>query len=106
MEVTWMVTINIISMKAIYKNQVIAESDNTVVIEGNYYFPPNSVKQEFLVKSDTHTNCPWKGEASYYDVVVDGKVLDDAAWYYPNPRPLAEEIRGYVAFWNGVEVTE
>ena len=93
-------------MKAIYKNQVIAESDNTVVIEGNYYFPPNSVKQEFLVKSDTHTNCPWKGEASYYDVVVDGKVLDDAAWYYPNPRPLAEEIRGYVAFWNGVEVTE
>lgn len=93
-------------MKAIYKNQVIAESDNTVVIEGNYYFPPNSVKQDFLVKSDTHTNCPWKGEASYYDVVVDGKVLDDAAWYYPNPRPLAEEIRGYVAFWNGVEVTE
>lgn len=93
-------------MKAIYKNQVIAESDNTVVIEGNNYFPPNSVKQEFLVKSDTHTNCPWKGEASYYDVVVDGKVLNDAAWYYPNPRPLAEEIRGYIAFWNGVEVTQ
>ena len=93
-------------MKAIYKNQVIAESDNTVVIEGNNYFPPNSVKQEFLVRSDTHTNCPWKGEASYYDVVVDGKVLNDAAWYYPNPRPLAEEIKGYIAFWNGVEVTE
>jgi uncharacterized protein (DUF427 family) len=93
-------------MKAIYNNQVIAKSNNTIVIEGNHYFPPDSVKKEFLTASDTHTTCPWKGEASYYNVVVNGDKVDDAAWYYPNPRPLAEEIKGYIAFWNGVEVTE
>jgi len=93
-------------MKAIYNNQVIAESDNTVIIEGNHYFPPDSVKKEFLAASDTHTICPWKGEASYYHVVVNGNKADDAAWYYPNPRPLAEEIKGYIAFWNNVKVTE
>ena len=93
-------------MKAIYNNQVIAESNNTVVIEGNHYFPPDSVKKEFLTASNTHTTCPWKGVASYCNVVVDGDKVSDAVWYYPNPRPLAEEIKGYVAFWNGVEVTE
>lgn len=93
-------------MKAIYNNQVIAESDKTVVIEGNHYFPPDSVKKDFLTASDTHTTCPWKGEASYYHVVVNGDKANDAAWYYPDPRPLAEEIKGYIAFWNGVEVTE
>jgi uncharacterized protein (DUF427 family) len=93
-------------MKAIYNNQVIAKSNNTIVIEGNHYFPPDSVKKEFLTASDTHTTCPWKGEASYYNVVVNGDKVDDAAWYYPNPRPLAEGIKGYIAFWKGVEVTE
>lgn len=93
-------------MRAIYNNQVIAESDNTIVIEGNHYFPPNSVKKEFLTESNTNTTCPWKGVASYYNVVVNGEKASDAAWYYPHPRTLAEGIKGYIAFWHGVEVTE
>jgi len=93
-------------MRAIYNNQVIAESDNTVIVEGNHYFPPDSVKQEFLTVSDTHTTCPWKGVASYYNVVVNGGKAADAAWYYPNPKTLAEGIKGYIAFWNGVKVIE
>lgn len=93
-------------MRAIYNEQVIAESDNTVVVEGNHYFPPDSVKREFLTESGTHTTCPWKGVASYYNVVVNGDKLEDAAWYYPDPRTLAEGIKGYIAFWRGVEVTE
>ena len=93
-------------MKAIYNDQVIAESDNTVNIEGNHYFPPDSVKKEFLTTSNTHTTCPWKGVASYYNVVVNGKKAADAAWYYPNPKTLAEGIKGYIAFWHGVEVTD
>jgi len=93
-------------MRAIYNNQVIAESDMTVVIEGNHYFPANSVKKKFLIESDTYTTCPWKGKASYYHVVVNGEKLEDAAWYYPFPRNLAEKIKGHIAFWNGVEVTE
>lgn len=92
-------------MRAIYNDQVIAESDNTVVIDGNHYFPPDSVKKEFLVTSNTHTTCPWKGVASYYHVVVNGKKSEDAAWYYPDPKTLAEGIRGYVAFWHEVKVT-
>lgn len=92
-------------MRAIYNNQVIAESDDTVVVEGNHYFPPYSVKKEFLTPSDTHTTCPWKGVASYYNVIVNGAKAEDAAWYYPNPKPLAEFIGGYIAFWHGVEVT-
>lgn len=92
-------------MRAIYNNQVIAESDNTVVVEGNHYFPPDSVKKEFLTESHTHTTCPWKGVAYYYNVVVHGDEAEDAAWYYPNPRSLAEGIKGYIAFWRGVEVT-
>jgi len=93
-------------MKAIYNDQVIAESDNTVVVEGNHYFPPDSVKKEFLTISNTHTACPWKGVASYYHVVVNGKKAEDAAWYYPNPKTLAESIKGYVAFWHSVKVTD
>ena len=93
-------------MKAIYNEQVIAESDNTVVIEGNHYFPRNSVKENFLVMSDTHTTCPWKGVAYYYHVVVNGEKAEDAAWYYPHPKTLAESIKDYIAFWHGVEVME
>lgn len=91
-------------MKAIYNNQVIAESDNTVVVEGNHYFPIDSVKQELLTPSNTQTTCAWKGVASYSNVVVNGETITDAAWYYPNPSPLAEGIKGHVAFWRGVEV--
>jgi len=93
-------------MKAIYSGQIIAESDTTVVVEGNHYFPADAVKQEFLSNSDTSTHCPWKGDASYYNVEVDGHVNKDAAWYYPEPMPAAEEIRDRVAFWRGVEVSE
>lgn len=93
-------------MRAIYNNQIIAESVHTSVVEGNHYFPPDSVRKEFLTESGTHTTCPWKGVASYYHVVVNGEKADDAAWCYPDPRPLAEGIKGYIAFWNGVKVTE
>lgn len=91
-------------MKALWNGQVIAESDETVVVEGNHYFPPASVSGEFLAASDTTTTCHWKGEASYYDVVVDGKVNADAAWYYAAPFEAASNITGYVAFWRGVTV--
>lgn len=91
-------------MKAIYNDQVIAESDSTVVVEGNHYFPADSVKKEFLINSDTHTTCVWKGVASYYNVVVNGQTASDGAWYYPNPSPLADGIKGHIAFWNGVKV--
>jgi uncharacterized protein (DUF427 family) len=84
---------------------VIADSDDTVVVEGNHYFPLDSVEKTFLRDSDKHTHCPWKGQASYYDVVVDGKVNEAAAWYYANPKPAAKEITGRVAFWRGVQVT-
>lgn len=91
-------------MRAIYKDQVIAESENTVIVEGNHYFPRASVKTEFLSASDTHTTCPWKGVASYYHVIVNGEESSDAAWYYPDPKAAAKEIKGYIAFWHGVEV--
>lgn len=90
--------------KAIWNGAVIAESDETVVVEGNHYFPPESVKSEYLAGSETHTRCPWKGMASYYDVVVDGQVNSDAAWYYPTPSDAASEIKNHVAFWRGVQV--
>jgi len=90
--------------KAIWNGKVIAESDQTKVIEGNHYFPPDSVHQEYLKETDYHTTCPWKGKASYYNVVVDGDVNRNAAWYYPEPKKAASEIKGYVAFWNGVKV--
>lgn len=94
-------------MKAIWNNKVIAESDDTIEIEGNQYFPPESVNMEYITKSDNHTACPWKGLASYYNVEVDGEVNENAAWYYPEPKTEpAYKIKNYVAFWNGVEVTE
>jgi len=93
-------------MKAIWNDRVLAESDETIVVEGNHYFPPDSIKKEFFKESVQHTTCPWKGEASYHNVEVDGEVNENAAWYYPEPKEAAENIKGYVAFWNGVEVEE
>jgi uncharacterized protein (DUF427 family) len=93
-------------MKAIWNGRVIAESDKTLHIEGNQYFPEDSVNNEFLKDSRTHTFCYWKGTASYYNLVVDGKENQDAAWYYPDPSYAAQRIKGYIAFWKGVEVVE
>lgn len=90
--------------RAIWNGEVIAESDATIVVEGNHYFPPESVKREFLRESATHTVCNWKGVASYYDIVVNGAVNRDAAWYYPEPKEAARRIAGYIAFWRGVRV--
>ncbi len=92
-------------MKAIWNAQIIAESDNTIAIEGNHYFPPESINKDFFKESTMHTNCPWKGLASYYHIEVDGKTNNDAAWHYPEPKEAAKEIRGHVAFWKGVNVT-
>lgn len=91
-------------MKATWKGEVIAESDDTVVVEGNQYFPAESIKREHFRESETHTVCPWKGTASYYDVVVGGEVNKDAAWFYPEPKDAAKEIKDRVAFWRGVKV--
>ncbi|MFQ6022568.1 MAG: DUF427 domain-containing protein [Acidiferrobacterales bacterium] len=91
-------------MKAIWNNATLAESDSTIVVEGNHYFPLDSIAKEFFEKSDKHTTCGWKGVASYYHVIVDGKRNNDAAWYYPEPKDAAKEIEDYVAFWGGVEV--
>jgi len=91
-------------MKATWNNTILAESDDTVIVEGNHYFPPQSIKKEYFQGSATHTTCPWKGEASYYNVVVDGQINKDAAWYYPDPKPAAAEIKDHVAFWRGVKV--
>ena len=90
--------------KAIWNGAVIAESDDTVVVEGNHYFPPESVNTEFLEESSTHTVCPWKGVASYYDIEVDGETNPGGAWYYPEPSAAAAEIKDHVAFWRGVEI--
>lgn len=92
--------------KAIWNGEVIAESDDTIVVEGNHYFPADSVRPEFLVESDKHTVCPWKGTASYYTVEIDGKRNEDAAWYYPEPKSAARQIRGRVAFYRGVKVVD
>jgi uncharacterized protein (DUF427 family) len=91
-------------MKATWHGATIAESDQTIVVEGNHYFPPDSIKRSLFAPSATHTTCGWKGEASYYDVVVDGAVNKDAAWFYPDPKPAAANIKNYVAFWKGVDV--
>jgi uncharacterized protein (DUF427 family) len=90
--------------RATWNGKVIAESDRFEIVEGNVYFPPGAVKQEFFQPSATHTTCHWKGVASYYDLVVDGKVNKDAAWYYPEPLDAARNITGHVAFWRGVAV--
>ena len=90
---------------ATWNGATIAESDKTVVVvEGNHYFPPGSVRKEFLQASSTTSRCPWKGTARYYSLVVDGKTNEDAAWYYPEPSMAAANIKDYVAFWNGVDV--
>jgi uncharacterized protein (DUF427 family) len=91
-------------MKAIWKDAVLAESDDTVVVEGNHYFPATTLVRDHFRPSDTHTTCPWKGVASYYDVVVDGEVNKDAAWYYPTPSAEAASVSDRVAFWRGVKV--
>jgi uncharacterized protein (DUF427 family) len=88
-----------------WNGEVIAESDQTEIVEGNHYFPIESVRKEFLRESDTHTICPWKGEASYYTLAVNGAENADAAWYYPDPKPRAVSVKDRVAFWNGVEIT-
>ncbi|ALJ00997.1 DUF427 domain-containing protein [Rufibacter tibetensis] len=93
-------------MKAIWNNQVIAESNDTVVVEGNQYFPLEAVKKDFLQPSDTHTTCPWKGLASYYTLQVNGERNKDAAWYYPEPKDAVKQIKNRVAFWKGVEVIQ
>ena len=92
-------------MKAVWNGAILAQSENTVVIEGNHYFPPESINKDYLKQSDTRTTCPWKGQASYYDIQVDGELNQDAAWYYPQPSELAKGIKDHVAFWHGVEVT-
>lgn len=91
-------------MQAIWNGAVLADSDDTIMIEGNYYFPRESLNDEYFTATDTHTICSWKGEASYFSVTVDGQVNADAAWTYPEPLPAADQIKGYVAFWRGVEV--
>jgi len=90
--------------RAIWNDAAIAESDACETVEGNKYFPPDAVKREYLRPSETHTQCGWKGTASYYDLVVNGQVNKDAAWYYPDPKPEAANIKGYIAFWHGVKV--
>jgi uncharacterized protein (DUF427 family) len=90
--------------KAVWNGAVLAESERCQVVEGNQYFPPDAVKREYLRSSASHTVCAWKGTASYYDVVVDGRVNADAAWYYPEPKAAAASIAGWVAFWHGVTV--
>lgn len=93
-------------MKAIWNGAIIAQSDATEVVEGNHYFPLGAVKQEYLKESDHHTTCPWKGEASYYHLEVDGATNENAAWYYPDPKDAAQQIKDHVAFWKGVEVVQ
>jgi uncharacterized protein (DUF427 family) len=90
--------------RATWNGAVLAESDRCEIVEGNHYFPPDAVRREHLRPSATHTVCSWKGTASYYDVVVDGQTNADAAWYYPDPKPAARNVAGWVAFWRGVRV--
>jgi uncharacterized protein (DUF427 family) len=92
-------------MKAVWNGAVVAQSDATVVVEGNHYFPRESIVAEYFKPSDTHTTCPWKGVASYFSLEVGGKRNPDAAWYYPDPKTAANDIKDHVAFWRGVEVT-
>lgn len=92
-------------MKAEWNGKVLAESDHTIVVEGNHYFPPESINNQLFNKSDTKTTCPWKGQANYFTLAVDGQLNMDAAWTYPEPKKEAEEIKNYVAFWKGVKVS-
>jgi uncharacterized protein (DUF427 family) len=92
--------------KATWKGAVLAESDRCVIVEGNQYFPLESVKKKYLKPSETHTTCPWKGTASYHHIEVDGERNPDAAWYYPDPKPAALQIKDHIAFWKGVRVEQ
>lgn len=91
-------------MKATWRGATLAESDDTIVVEGNHYFPAQSLRSEYFRPSGEHSHCPWKGEASYYDITVDGATNESAAWYYPEPKEAAANIKGRVAFWKGVDV--
>ncbi|MBK8022504.1 MAG: DUF427 domain-containing protein [Chloroflexi bacterium] len=91
-------------VKAVWNGAVLAESDKTIVVEGNHYFPPDAIRSEYFLDSSAHTVCHWKGVASYYDVVVDGQTNGGAAWYYPTPKEAARQIAGYIAFWRGVKI--
>ena len=93
-------------VKAVWNGQLLAESDDTVLVEGNHYFPNDSVKWDYFTKSDYQTHCPWKGMASYYNVEVNGDTNQNAAWYYPTPSDAAKSIKDHVAFWHGVQVTK
>jgi len=93
-------------MKAIWNNEIIAESNKTIVVEGNQYFPPDSIHENFFESSETHSVCPWKGDASYKTLLVNGEKNPDAVWYYPKPKQAAAEIQGYFAFWKGVKISE
>ena len=93
-------------MKAIWNKQIIADSSETVVVENNHYFPASAINKEFFVPSDTTSDCHWKGRASYYSIIVDGKENKDSAWYYPDPKEDAKEIKDHVAFWRGVVIVE
>lgn len=90
--------------RAIWNGAVLAETDTYEMVEGNVYFPPEAIDRQYFRDSSTHTTCPWKGIASYYSVEVDGQVNKDAAWYYPDPKPAAANIKGHIAFWRGVKV--
>ncbi len=94
------------TMKAVWNRAVLAESDKTIVVEGNHYFPPEAIARQYFSTSDRHSTCPWKGVASYYHIEVDGQRNADAAWYYPQPKPAAKQIAGYLAFWKGVTISE
>ena len=93
-------------MKAIWNGRLIAQSSDTIVVEGNHYFPRSSLNKQYFIASETTSHCPWKGDAAYYTVVVDGRQNKDAAWYYPSPKEAASNIRGRVAFGRGVQVVE
>ena len=93
------------TVKATWNDAVLAESDRTILVEGNQYFPAEDVRMELLEKSESSTYCPWKGDAKYYSIVVDGRRNDDAAWYYPEPDEAAKDVQDHVAFWKGVEVS-
>lgn len=92
--------------QAVWNDAILAESDDLVIVENNYYFPADSLNRDYFRSSDTHTTCPWKGKAAYYTIEVTGKVNQDAAWYYPDPKPAASEIKDRVAFWKGVTIRE
>ena len=93
-------------MKAIWKDMLLAKSNETIVVESNHYFPPDSINKEFIQPSDTRSSCPWKGEARYYTIIVGDEKNEDAAWFYPDPKEKALNIKNYVAFWKGVEIVE